>query len=91
LLLGGGIILLVLYLRKKKRRQNGFASPRSGHPGVPEMGDQDRSRAGKKWFLGGKWRSEIGAGGVEQRQELDGRNVNAVRGPRAELYGELGK
>lgn len=89
LLLGIGIILLLLHLREK-RKQNGLVPAEASHPDLPEMEDQDRSLVGKKWFLRGRWRSEVGVEEVERRHELDGKNVNAIGGPRAELYGEAG-
>jgi hypothetical protein len=50
---------------------------------VPEMEDQDKNSAKRKWFLGGKWRSEARAESVTQ--ELDSRTVHLVPGPPAEL------
>jgi hypothetical protein len=86
LLIGAGIIFLLLRLRKQSSRQQRTAVD----PRLPEMEDQDHALAGKKWFLRGRWRSELAT--EERGRELDGRNVHVVGGPPPELHvGGIGK
>jgi hypothetical protein len=49
------------------------------------MEDQDQDHAKKKWWAGGKWRSEATA--EAEKQELDSKTVHVVPGPPAELDG----
>jgi LPXTG-motif cell wall-anchored protein len=73
----------VLFLRRRKRQKKAQAHMRNEGPAA-EM-DQDQSHAIKKWFLGGKWRSEVAAQG--SKHELDSRSVNEMPVPPAELDG----
>ncbi|CAN9343025.1 unnamed protein product [Alternaria alternata] len=50
---------------------------------VPEMEDQDRTHAERKWYFGGRWRSEVDAQATQN--ELDSKAVHVVPGPPVEL------
>jgi hypothetical protein len=76
------ITATVILLWLRARRKATPAPVNNGHA-VPEMEDQDKSLAKRKWFLGGRWRSEAQAEGLTQ--ELDSRTVHIVPGPPAEL------
>lgn len=52
---------------------------------IPEMEDQDTNLAKRKWFFGGRWRSEAEA--EAGQQELDSKTVHIVPGPPGELPG----
>jgi hypothetical protein len=75
------VVLAILFLWLKSRRKRAV-SPQEGTV-VPEMEDQDGNLAKRKWFLGGKWRSEAHA--EHTAQELDSKTVHVVPGPPAEL------
>ena len=47
------------------------------------MEDQDAAFAKKKWFLGGRWRNELGV--KNEPHELDSKAVNLVPGSPIEL------
>jgi hypothetical protein len=86
LLIGTGIILTILFLRRRRRRRRRNEPPPTLHPdrpATPEMEDQDTALAARKWYLGGRWRSEAEA--QSEAGELDGRNVRIVPGPPVEL------
>lgn len=65
-----------------KRRKAATNAPHDDDR-IPEMEDHDGKLGKRKWFLGGRWRSEAGAEG--ETQELDGKTVHVVAGPPAEL------
>lgn len=77
------VIATVMLCLKKRRKVKNQAAP----PGftIAEMGDQDEDHAKKKWWAGGKWRSEATA--EAEKQELDSKTVHVVPGPPAELDG----
>lgn len=83
-ILGAAIIvgtILLLWFRKRKRR----TAVDSDQPGISEMEDQDAKQARMRWFLGGRWRSEVEAAHATPTQELDSKVVHVVPGPPAEL------
>lgn len=88
---GIGIAVLVVSLMAgafvfciKRRRQVRSQSSRPV-PGISEMDGQDHEFSKKKWWAGGKWRSEVDTSA--ERQELDSKTVHVVSGPLAELDG----
>lgn len=50
---------------------------------IPEMGDQDHTHSQRRWYLGGRWRSEVDA--QASRNELDSKPVHELPEPPAEL------
>lgn len=78
-----GILAIFLLKRRKK---NAPAVAEEDDAGTPELEDQDRELAERKWFLGGKWRNEVRT--EEKQHELDSKTVYVVPGPPAELDGE---
>lgn len=72
-----GVALLFLRRRRKPKP--------SGEPTLPEMADGDHDLARKKWWAGGKWRSEVET--QTEQQELDSKTVRVVPGPPVELDG----
>ncbi|KAF2727106.1 hypothetical protein EJ04DRAFT_595982 [Polyplosphaeria fusca] len=76
------IILFILYHRRRKARS---ATP-SQQGDMAEMEESDEALAKRKWFLGGKWRSEVEV--QEKTHELHSRNVRIVPGPPVELDAE---
>jgi hypothetical protein len=79
-------ILAFFLLRRRHTRNNTSAS--TSQPTTAEMEDQDAILSTRKWYLGGKWRSEAEA--KNEPGELDSRNVRVVGGPPAELEGDYG-
>ena len=77
------IIATVMLCLKKRRKTKTQAAPLDYT--VAEMEDQDQDHAKKKWWTGGKWRSEATA--EAEKQELDPKTVHVVPGPPAELDG----
>ena len=73
-----GVAIVLLYMRKWRK-----AETTTEGAGVAEMEDQDRHQGERKWFFGGKWRSE--ASSVPTQNELDSKAVHVVPGPPAEL------
>jgi hypothetical protein len=67
----GALLLIGLICFCFLRRRKNTASP-TGTSRISELPDQDRDR---KWFLGGKWRTE--APGEERRHELDATQLPA--------------
>jgi hypothetical protein len=80
---GALIIVATIVMLCMRARRKDAPAPRENGDTVPEMEDQDKTLAKRKWFLGGRWRSEAQSEGV--RQELDSRAVHIVPGPPAEL------
>ena len=76
-----GIPFVLWYLRRHRKKTQTV----DGTDNVAEMEDQDGTLAGRKWFLGGKWRSEASA--IQRQQELDSKTVRVVPGPPVELDG----
>ncbi|KAH7090803.1 hypothetical protein FB567DRAFT_437725, partial [Paraphoma chrysanthemicola] len=77
-----GLIAAFLLIRRRKTRAEAVTNHDTSDE-TPEMEDQDRELGKRKWFLGGKWRSEAA---VEHKpNELDSRAVHVVPGPPAEL------
>lgn len=79
------LIIVVILLFLKRRRYKNVESQLS-EPEIPEMQDQDRDLANKKWWIRGRWRNEVQA--QADPQELENTTVNVVPGPPAELDGE---
>lgn len=77
-----GVVVGFLLIRRQRKHATS-----SRELVIPEMEDQDQDHAGRKWFYGGKWRSEIQA--VHEQNELDSKTVHIVPGPPAELVGCL--
>ncbi|KAJ8108724.1 hypothetical protein OPT61_g7973 [Boeremia exigua] len=73
--------LVVLCLKRRRQKTETSAPPDM----LPEMADQDHDLATKKWWAGGKWRSEAAA--HAEPQELESKTVHVVPGPPAELEG----
>lgn len=70
----------ILLCLKRRRNSSEAASERTN---IPEMEDQDRNLAKRKWFISGRWRSEAQAEFTPQ--ELDSKGVHVVEGPSAKL------
>ena len=68
-----------------KRRRKMLAAAPAPEDSLPEMADQDGELARKKWWAGGKWRSEVDS--RADPQELESKTVHVVPGPPAELDG----
>lgn len=79
-ILGVAFILVAIFLFLKRRRKRDKTTMEGQ---TPEMDDQDQELRTRKWFLGGRWRSEAEV--VRQQHELDSRAVHVVPGPPAEL------
>lgn len=81
----GAILLasLLIFLLLRRRHKTVGAGNTRGDSTRHEMEDQDQTLAKKKWFLGGKWRSETHA--TKEPVELDSRPVHVVPGPPKEL------
>lgn len=75
--------LLFLLLRRRRKHRSAPSAPQQHR--VSGMADQDHDLAKKKWWTGGKWRSE--ADTHVDPQELDNKAVHMVPGPPAELEG----
>tara|TARA_R110002003_G_scaffold140_19_gene12877 strand:+ start:15480 stop:15998 length:519 start_codon:yes stop_codon:yes gene_type:complete len=73
-----GVAIVLLYLRRWRKDGTTPKEPR-----VAEMEDQDRHFGERKWFFGGRWRSEVNS--VPTQSELDSKTVHVVPGPPAEL------
>lgn len=73
-----GMAIIVLYMRRRRKVDTAVQDP-----SIPEMEDQDQSHSERKWFLGGKWRSE--AHSEAQQNELDSKTVHVVLAPPVEL------
>lgn len=78
------ILIGIALLFFRKRRSATTTSDQSQHP-TAEMDDQDDDLATRKWWMGGKWRSEAPV--QRDPEELDDRTVYVVPGPPAELDG----
>lgn len=80
-------IALIAFLVLRKRRKTREASTSFSHERYhPEMEDQDASLATRKWFLRGRWRSEVETPKAKPG-ELDSRSVRIVSGPPQEMDG----
>jgi hypothetical protein len=75
-----GVTIVLLYMRRSRR-----AETTAEGVGVAEMEDQDVHLGERKWFFGGRWRSEVNS--VSVPNELDSKTVHVVPGPPAELDG----
>jgi hypothetical protein len=75
-----------LLLRRRHARNNIAAS--TSQPTTAEMEEQDTILSTRKWYLGGKWRSEAEA--KTEPGELDPRSIRVVGGPPVELEGDYG-
>ena len=71
----GAIVLWAYLWRRKKRNQVPQTTEIEGTP-TPEMADQDEELAGRKWYLGGRWRSEVRT--EEPAGELDSTAVQII-------------
>lgn len=80
-------ISLIAFIVLRKRRKHREATTSFSHQRYhPEMEDQDASLATRKWFLRGRWRSEVETP-KDKPSELDSRSVRVVGGPLQELDG----
>lgn len=78
------VVYVVLWRRKRSTHDQN--SPlHVQQTNTAKMEDQDASRATRKWYLGGRWRSEAEV--KNEPGELDSRGVRIVEGPPAELDG----
>lgn len=75
-----GVVVGLLW-RRRKRVQS---PPSGGDDTMPEMEDQDAANSHKRWFLGGRWRSEVEVEPASP-QELESKTVRVVPGPPVEL------
>jgi hypothetical protein len=75
-----GVTIVLLYMRRWRK-----AETTAEGAGVAEMEDQDGHLGERKWFFGGRWRSEVNS--VPVQNELDSKTVHVVPGPPAELDG----
>jgi hypothetical protein len=75
-LIGGLLIFWCLRRRKALATEEQDAV-------MPEMEDQDHTHSERKWYFGGRWRSEVDAHATQN--ELDSKAVHVVPGPPAEL------
>ncbi|KAH7347058.1 FAS1 domain-containing protein [Pyrenochaeta sp. MPI-SDFR-AT-0127] len=73
------LVGLVYFFFKRRKKTVPAADP----SGISELPDQDQELAGRKWYIGGKWRNE--AHTEEKHHELDSTPVRVVPGPPAEL------
>jgi hypothetical protein len=85
LLIGIGVIITIFFLRRRRHKTLPTTLSLDGIA-TPEMEDQDATLATRKWYLGGRWRSEVEV--KNEVGELEGRNVRVVGGPRVELDAE---
>jgi hypothetical protein len=74
------MVIVFFCLRSRRKRNQATSSDRN----IAEMADQDHDLA-KKWWAGGRWRSEVDT--HADPQELDNKTVYVVPGPPAELEG----
>lgn len=83
-------LLLVVYaiLRRRRRTKSTQSAPSDvAGASTAEMEDQDATLATRKWYVGGRWRSEAEVKDNKQPGELDSRSVRVVGGPPVELDG----
>lgn len=80
---GALLIATVISLLWLIKRRKATVTVSTDDAQIPEMEDHDQKLKKRRWFLGGRWRSEAEAEG--ETQELDGKNVHVVPGPPAEL------
>lgn len=79
------ILALIAFLILRRRRKNSERTTQGSQDETrPEMEDQDATLATKKWYLGGRWRSEVETP-KNKPGELDSRSVRVVGGPPQEL------
>ncbi|CAN9366366.1 unnamed protein product [Alternaria alternata] len=76
--LAGGLLIFWCLRRRRKA-----ASTEEPGGVIPEMEDQDHTHTERKWYFGGRWRSEVDA--QPTQSELDSKAVHVVPGPPAEL------
>ena len=76
--LAGGLLIFWCLRRRRKTAAN-------DEPDVviPEMEDQDYAHSQRKWYTGGRWRSEVDAPATQN--ELDSKPVHELHEPPAEL------
>jgi hypothetical protein len=72
-----GIIIAFLLRKKRAKAQT------TDQATTPELEDQEETLAKRKWFLKGRWRSEVEA--KADPQELDSKNIKFIPGPPVEL------
>jgi hypothetical protein len=75
----GGLVIF-WFLRRKRKLASTVETPDTV---IPEMEDQDHVHSQRKWFLGGRWRTEVEE--QDMRKELDSKAVHVVPGPPVEL------
>jgi hypothetical protein len=76
-------ILSILFLHRRRSRKRSSANFSPTRHAILEMEDQDAALATRKWYLGGRWRSEVEC--KPEPGELDSRNIRVVPGPPVEL------
>jgi hypothetical protein len=76
--LAGG--LLIFWCLRRRRKASATEEP---DVVIPEMEDQDHTHTERKWYFGGRWRSEVDTQATQN--ELDSKAVHVVPGPPAEL------
>jgi hypothetical protein len=76
-LVGG---LFIFWCLRRRRKAATMAEPGAV---IPEMEDQDHIHTERKWYFGGRWRSEVDTQATQN--ELDSKAVHVVPGPPAEL------
>lgn len=72
--------LFIFWCLRRRRKASATEEP---DVVVPEMEDQDHAHTERRWFFGGRWRSEVDA--QVTQNELDSKTVLVVPGPPAEL------
>lgn len=76
--LAGG--LLIFWCLRRRRKVSATEEP---DVMIPEMEDQDHTHTERKWYFGGRWRSDTDTQATQN--ELDSKAVHVVPGPPAEL------
>jgi len=76
-LVGG---LLIFWCLRRRRKTAANEEP---DVVIPEMEDQDYAHSQRKWYTGGRWRSEVDAQATQN--ELDSKPVHELHEPPAEL------
>ncbi|KAH7399194.1 hypothetical protein DE146DRAFT_590604, partial [Phaeosphaeria sp. MPI-PUGE-AT-0046c] len=83
-------VFLVVYVSLRRRRRtirNQNSLSNTSQANTAEMEDQDGTLATRKWYLGGRWRSEVEVKNDKQAGELDSRSVRVIGGPPVEMEG----
>lgn len=83
--IGAIAVVVAIVLLCLRRRRKMVVRPATQEHTIPEMADQDHDLAKRKWWMRGKWRSEVDA--QAEPQELESKAVHVVPGPPTELDG----